>query len=569
MHSVYRINTKTRTITPQELPPAFQSLGNRGLIAKVMSEEVNPHCDPLGPENKLIISLGLFAGTPVPTANRLSVGGKSPLTGGIKEANVGGTVGYMLAQHGIKMLIFEDQPQDHKWHILKIGQDSQVELLPADQWAGLNTYTLVAKLRAEYGPETAILSIGQAGERLYKNSSLQATDFASGHPARAAGRGGLAAVAGSKKIKALVVEKPRHKQQIQYNDKEKFQNAQKKMVTALQEDIGSQGLTKVGTVGMIEPAATLAFMPVKNFSGRYCQRENLAKINSAAWLKAIAQNNSQTGQGCQPGCIIRCSNIWHNSQGEFVTAALEYETVVMCGPNCDIYDLQFLAQIDRFCDDFGIDTIEFGNTIAMCMEGGKIPWGDQEAVKSLCQEMLQGTEFGNLLGQGTAAVGEALGVKRIPCVKRQAMPAYDPRNLKGMGVTYATSPMGADHTAGHTFNPALDHTSKAMQVPLSQTMQSIAAMTDNMLCLFALGGVMGDPTILPDLMSGLYGGEWDMEKMIGIGAQTLMMEKTFNTNAGFTAADDRLPAFICDEYSPATGSAYDITPAEMADVFMY
>lgn len=568
MNKVYRINTRTKTVSCETLKKEYETFGNRGLIAKVLTEEVNPKCDPLGPENKLIISLGIFAGTNMPTCNRVSVGGKSPLTGGIKEANVGGTIGNMLSRHGIKMLIFEDQPTDDQWSILHIDSNGQVELLPAAEYVGLNNYALVDKLFERYGRDVAVLSIGLAGERLYKNSSMQATDYVTGFPSRAAARGGLGAVAGSKRIKAIVVEKPLKNVEISYYDRERFQNAVKKMASLLNADplVGVQ--RKVGTPGLlVGVTAPLGVMPVRNFSGEYFEGEKLEKIKPEYWLEKFEKNGSKHGQACQPGCVVRCSGTFKNKKGEAVTAGLEYETVALCGANCDISDMDFITEVDRFCDDMGMDTIEFGAAVGVCMDVGKIPWGDQNAVKMLMQEVLEGTEFGNLLGQGTYAVGKALGAKRIPTAKKQAMPGYDPRNLKGTGVTYATSAMGADHTAGLTFNPELDGTKKDKQVSISQATQISTAMADNMMCSFAMGGFMPDPTVGPDLFTGFFGGEWDMDKIMKIGVETLKMEWAFNKEAGFTAEDDKLPDFFYEDQSPATGARFDITPEEIAEIY--
>lgn len=568
MFKTVRIDTKSREIKFEDFRAEFGPLGNRGLIARVMSEEVNPECDPLGPENKLIVCLGGLAGTNVPTAHRLSVGGKSPLTGGIKEANVGGTVGSLLARHGIKMIIFENKSDDDSWYILKVDPDGNLELLPADDLAGLNNYALMEKLTGRYGKNIGVLSVGVAGERLYRNSTLQATDMASGLPSRAAARGGLGAVAGSKKLKAIVVERPSKRYEVTYDDKDKFTGAQKKYIDVLThpKNASVQGMTRVGTIGMLDRTGPEAIAPVRNFSGESFGDERLSKVNSGAWLKMVQETGSRVGQACQAGCVVRCSNeVMKN--GEYITSGFEYETVVLCGTNCDIDDLETIALIDRACDDLGIDTIETGATLAVCMDGGKIPWGDGKAALGLIEEMNRGTEFGKLLGQGTEAVGKALGVRRIPTVKGQAIAAYDPRNLKGIGVTYATSTMGADHTNGVTLIPGLDPRDKTGQVAASQNMQTMNATCDNFVCMFAMAGYMRDPSIMPDLLSGLYGGEWDMTKVMSIGEQTLKLEREFNKAAGFTEKDDVLPEFFYTDESPATGVKFDITPEEMRDVF--
>lgn len=571
MFKVYRVNSRTGEISSEAFKKNEVLLGNRGLVAKVMSDEVNPQCDSMGAENKLIVCTGLLAGTSFPTAHRLSVGGKSPLTGTIKESSVGGTVGTLLSHHGIKMFIIEDQPTDEKWRLLRVDRNGRVELLPADEYAGLNNYPLLEKLHQTYGKDVAVLSIGTAGERGYRNSSLQSTDFSTGHPCRAAARGGLGAVAGSKKIKALVVEKPLQKTEIEYADRDKFNTAQKSFIerTLSKDNSMTQNLATYGTVQIIDNTSTAGIMPVRNFSGDYFEPKKLRHLKSDAWLKKVKKNNGKTGVPCQAGCVIKCSNVYHNAKGEFVTAALEYETAVLAGPNCEIYDWDYLAEFDRLCDDFGVDTMETANTIALCMEAGKIPWGDKKAAMGLLKEMVEGTEFGKWMGQGAEAVGKRLGVDRIPTCKGQSMAAYDPRNLKGTGVTYATSPMGADHTAGVTLFPGLDGSNRAAQVSLSGMIQAFFAAVDNLMCIFAMSSLAADSRIAPGLLSGLYGGPWNMGRLLGIGVQTLSMERFFNRGAGFTEKDDRLPEFFYKEFSPATGAVFDISPEEMAAVFNY
>ncbi|MGB9860063.1 MAG: aldehyde ferredoxin oxidoreductase C-terminal domain-containing protein [Moorellaceae bacterium] len=562
MFKVFRINARTRAISCEELKEEYRTFGNRGLVAKVMTDEVNPQCDPLGPENKLIICTGLLAGTTLTTANRVSVGGKSPLTGGIKESNVGGNVGYLLAGHGIKMIIVEDMPEDGQWHIIKINEEGQVELLPADDYVGLNNYTLVQKLRERYGEDIGVLSIGVAGERGYRISSLQATDYATKHPSRAAGRGGMGAVAGSKKIKALVVQKPRERVRFPYVNKALFDEANKRYVESLKSpESPANGLHFGGTVALVDLTAQLGILPVRNFSGHLFAADKLEKVNSKRWLERVSANGSKQGLPCQPGCLIQCSNVYRGSGGEVITAALEYETYALCGPNCDIADIDLIAEIDRMCDDFGVDTMEVGCSIAVLMEAGIIPWGDEEAVREVLRQMTEGkTELGKLMGEGTARLGKAIGAKRVPAVKGQAMAAYDPKNLKGIGVTYATSPMGADHTAGNTLGPG-DHKDKTGQVERSREAQILMAVCDNLMCLFGFTSA-SDPVIFAEMLQGALGGDWDKEKLLELGKKTIKMERAWNRAAGFTEADDRLPEFFYEEQ-------YDITPEEMQEVFKF
>lgn len=561
----YRINTRKREIKVREINENELEFGGRGLIAKIMSEEVEPKCDPLGAENKFIVCTGLLAGTSVPTAHRLSVGGKSPLTGGIKESNSGGGAGGALARQGIKMLIFEDKPADGEWSILVIDKKGNVELKDAGQYIGLNNYKLVELLKDEFGDDIEVISIGVSGERGYKNSTLQVTEAVTGYPARALARGGMGSVLGSKKIKAIVISDPEVKYEREFADKEKYNKANQKLKNYMRESEETKRLNRVGTMFNVDANAPSAALPVRNFRGEFF--EDVDKIDSEAMVKKLNENGGKSGIPCQKGCLIGCSNIYNDKNGNYLTSGLEYETVAMCGANCDIANLDYLAEISRLCDDIGLDTIETGSTIAICMEAGKIEWGDKEAALGLIKEMKEGTKFGQLLGQGTEIVGKELGVERIPTVKGQSLPSFDPRNQKGMGVTFATTAMGADHTTGITLViEGMDNMRNTTLVVLSSVMQSSSATADNMMCLFGWFSLLGSEYIV-DVLEGIYGGEWDMERVIGIGVRTIMMENEFNKKAGFTKEDDRLPDFFYKEKSPATGAVFDISQEEISKVY--
>ncbi len=569
MPKVFRLDMKTKSIKREELKEKYTDFGGRGLIAHVMNDEVNPKCDPLGGENKLIISTGLLAGTTGPTVNRLSIGGKSPLTGGIKEANVGGNVGFMLAKHDIKMIIIEDVPTEEEWFILKVDKDSNMHFVPASGWAGLNNYALVEKCRETFEGKISVLSIGIAGERGYKCASIQATDAATGHPARAAARGGLGAVMGSKKVKAIVVENPENPSRINYKSKRKFSDATMKVISSIRtHGLVGYAFTNFGTPFLTQVTNEAKILPVNNFSGKIV---DVSVLGAETFKSNVLANGGKVGVACQPGCPIRCSNVYHNSNKEYITSGLEYETIALCGPNCGIYSFDTIAKMDAICDDFGVDTIEIGAAIGVCMDVGKLQWGDENGALSLLQEMVDGTEFGNVLGQGADYVGKKLNAKRIPTVKGQALPGYDPRGVKGMGVTYSTSPMGADHTAGFTMGvEGVDPFKKEGQVKVSEEVQIAAALCDNIMCLFAFAAVTSNPesfNALAEMMAARYSGEWSIEKLMGIGAQTIVLEKAFNDAAGLTGEDDKLPEFFYTEESPAAKTAFDVTDGELAEIF--
>lgn len=565
MEKVYRITVKTGKIIQEQLKEEYRFLGGRSLISKVMSDEVDPTCDPLGAGNKLIICTSLLAGTTVPAVHRLSAGGKSPLTGGIKEANSGGTAATYLARHNIKMIIFEDLPETDDWKILKIGKDGKPELVPANDYIGLHNYALAEKLKECYGEKISIISIGPAGERQYRNSTLQIIDSATGYPSRAAARGGLGAVMGSKKIKAVLIEKAEIPHAFRYADKERYEAARKKFVDITINNEGMGWLREIGTPAITEITGASAILPYRNFSGR--SNDKVKSIGAEQFLTKLKERGGKNKEACQTGCVIHCSNRYHDANGEYITSALEYETIALCGSNCDIADLDVIARMDRLCDDFGIDTIETGATLAVCMEAGIIPWGDGEAAIGLIKEMIEGTDMGKLLGQGTLVAGRALGVKKIPTVKGQAIAGYDPRNLKGTGVTYATSPLGADHTAGLTLEAPVDHLSSVGQTDVSAMMQFISAAADSFMCLFAwFSAALPSPETISELMAGVYGGEWNFDKIVDIGRQSVIREKAFNAAAGFKAEDDRLPEYFSTEKSPATGSVFDIKQGELDGV---
>lgn len=567
MSKIIRVNTRTGGVASEPLKKNYQYFGQRGLIAKIMTDEVNPKADPLGRENKLIMATGILAGTTLSTAGRMSVGGKSPLTGGIKEANVGGTAAYLLAGHDVKAIVLEDTPANKTWKILKIDKTGKTELIPADEYAGLGNYDLVAKLHAKYGEGVGVVSIGPAGERGYANSTVQVTDATTGHPSRAAARGGLGAVMGAKGIKAVVIEPPATRAAFPYVNRDQFAEAAKKVVGIMTAPGPASGFTNVGTISTVDMAGPMAFLPVHNFSGAFINKDSLPKINGAAFLAKLKEHGGRNGVPCQPGCAIRCSNIYNDAKGQYLTGALEYETVALMGSNCDIADLDAIAAMDRMCDDLGVDTIETGATIGVCMDAGKIPWGDAKAAIGLIKEMADGTEFGKVLGQGTAATGKKLGVKRVPVVKGQSISGYDPRNAGVIGITYATTPMGADHTAGPVMMPNADTMAKTMRITMSGRTQVNNATCDNLMCMFGFMGASMDPTILPNLFGGAFGGEWTMDKITQIGRDTIKMERAFNKAAGFTQADDALPEYFYNEAAVATGAVFDMRPADLVDTF--
>lgn len=563
MKRFLRVNMAEQSAVFTEVEKEYELFGGRSLIAKILTDEVEPTCDPLGGENKLIVCTGLMADTPAASSGRISIGGKSPLTGTIKEANAGGTFGKQLVSLGLKAVIVENKPVNDKWYILVLGEE-EVEFIPAEKYLGMNNYELVEELRKEFGDKISVASIGCAGERGYRNSTLQITD-PEGRPSRAAARGGLGAVMGSKGIKAFIIkEKGTFKGEMV--DKESFTEKNRTYLKEIRENpISGKGMPALGTAVLVNVTNALGILPTRNYSkGRF---EHVEDISGEHIAELQSKRKGVMKHACQPGCIIQCSQVYNDSKGKYLTSGFEYETIGLVGSNCAIDDIDIIARIDRMCDDLGIDTMETGGTLGVAMEAGAIPWGDGEAAVQLIQEMMDGTERGRILGNGTDAAGKYFGVERIPTTKGQTLAAYDPRGLKGTGVTYATSPMGADHTAGNVLGVPGDPADKEGKVELSRNMQVAMALIDTLgMCIFT-SFVFEKPEniqVLADIVASKFGGEWDIERLMGLGAQALSLEKQFNRLAGFTDKDDRLPGFMYTEPLPETGNIFDIDEEELA-----
>ena len=545
MNKTLKVNVKTGELEFGTIAEKYRNHGMRGLTTRYVFDEVPPKCDPLGPENKMIIATSTLAGTSFTPSGRISVGGKSPLTGTIKESSAGGMLGVIMASHGLKAIMFEDIPAEDNWKILHIDTEGKAALIDAADYMGLGTYGTVEKAMEQYGKKIAVAAIGPAGEMLYRYAAIMVSEFGDeGHPCRAVGRGGMGALMGSKKIKAIIIERSTTKPEVKYADKEKFDAARKRYVEVSKTCPRSLRMREIGTPSMMDVTVPLGYIPRRNFSGLPLDDEQKQSFNSAEWLKGTTAAGGRPGVPCHQGCIVACSNIVYDKEGKFLTAGYEYETIAMLGPNIELYDFFKTAKLDFLCDDIGVDTVEAGCVMGVCMEAGKIEWGDGDAVEAALDEMRRGTEFGRLLGQGTQAVGEALGVKRIPAIKGQGIPAYDPRGFKGNGINYAVSTQGADHTWGMLPIPTLTDE----QIPPMANAASIASAAANeYICGFSAGPTAIDTTIIPDLYEGLLGGEWSQEKFQEIGKETLKIERMFNEAAGFTAEDDKMPEFFREE----------------------
>lgn len=563
----------TETITTEDIEPAFTGMGGRGLTSFFVDKEVPPTCNPLGPENKLIFAPGYLSGSPLVNSSRLSIGAKSPLTGGIKESNVGGTVAADLGRIGISAIVVEGKPNANQLFILKIDKDGNAALLDGNPFRGKRTYDLVAALKDIHGDDKGITCIGPAGEFQLSAASIQTTDL-DGRPCRAAGRGGLGAVMGAKGLKAIVVDK-KAKTPDPIHDPKVFKESAKIFAGAVLADEFTEVLAELGSAVLVEPINAAGAFPTRN--ARAGQFEDADKISGETMARIIKdRGGKKKHKGCAQ-CIINCSNEYVDEQGGYVTSSLEYETIWSMGGMLGNNDLDAIAKLDRLCDDIGLDTISTGVAIAVAMDAGYREFGDAQAAIEMVEEVARGTEFGKILGHGPAKVGVHFNHDRVPVVKGQSIAAYDPRVINGMAVTYATSPMGADHTAGFVvdsnleeFGGTLDRFSSEGQVDASRDAQIHMVLVDTVgICDFAQMG-FGAPDGVGNvckMVAAKSGKPFVEEDWNNIGKQVLKLEVEFNRKAGFTKEQDRLPEMFYRELLPPHNTVVVISDEEMDTTF--
>jgi len=552
----------------------YAGLGGRALTSAIISKEVPPLCHPLGGENKLVIAPGLLSGTASAMSGRISVGGKSPLTGGIKEANSGGQASQVLARLGYRAIVLEGKPKGDDLYKVFINKDG-VKITKDNILKMLLNYDLIAKMKAEYGDKAACISIGPAGEMHMASATVAFTDMEQ-RPTRHAGRGGLGAVMGSKNIKVIVLDDTGMPMRSP-KDPEKFKDANKRFVEGLKRHaVTGQGLPAYGTNVLTNILNEVGGYPTYNFKqGRF---DGAAKISGETQAETEKKRGANPTHGCHRGCVIQCSGTYNDKDGHFLTKQPEYETVWAHGGNCGISDLDKIAMMDFLDDNYGIDTIETGATIAVAMEAGLAKFGDADAAIQMIHEIGKGTHLGRILGSGAAATGKAYGIERVPVVKGQAMPAYDPRAVQGIGVTYATSPMGADHTAGYAVaqnvlkvGGDVNALKPEGQVELSRNLQIATAAIDSTgMCLFIAFAILDQPDTfqaLLDLLNSFYGMNLTGDGVTELGKKVLTMERDFNARAGFTPQHDRLPSYFKSEKFAPHNVTFGVTDEDLDKVF--
>jgi aldehyde:ferredoxin oxidoreductase len=567
MKWMIRVNTRTGKITKQEASAEEMQWGGRLLVSKFLMREVPPTCDPLGRFNKLIIAPGLLGDTLVTTTGKFSVGGKSPLTHGVKESDVGGEAGKKIARLGIKALVLEDIPDKAETKVLTI-RTNQLTLSEVPALKGKHVSETVQILREQFGREVGIICIGPAGEMKMAGAGVAVSDL-NDVQIRYAARGGLGAVMGSKGIKAIVVDDADAVSPHVF-DEALLREASKALAQAVLEDPKTENRHKFGTPAILMVANELGLLPTRNFSaGQFEKAEEIAGERVAEVIAARG-GEGRSGTPCLRGCVIACSNIFPDLSGKKTVASIQYENIALLGPNCGIGDLDDIAELNHLCNEVGVDAIETGAAIGVAMEAGVIPFGDAKGAKDLIRQIGQGTYLGRIIGNGVVTTGKVFGIRRVPAIKGQAIPGYDPRALKGNGVTYITSPMGADHTAGNAFETAktVNPIGIENQVENSRKLQIRAAILDTMgLCLFTRPPFVKKPELFALFLKGRYGWNVTYEDIQKIGIDALETEREFNRRAGVSEEFYDIPEFMREEPLPPRNSVYDISMEEMQQIW--
>lgn len=555
MKKLLRVDMEKGSCSLQEYPEKWSHYGGRGLIARILLDEVNPRVHPLAAGNELILATGLL--DEYASSLRLSIGGKSPLTGGIKESNVGGMAAQMMLRCGLRCVIISGKPKNNSDLWVLVIEPDDVKIYKASELKGLGNNDTCNKLQEKY-PGAAILSIGPAGEYLMAGACIAGTDM-DGISSRHAGRGGLGALMGSKGIKAIVLNGGKRKR----NDSKRDELATylKEFNSILLNDPSSgEALPTLGTAMMVDSINGACGLPTRAF--RQGRSEEAAHLNANS-VRETLNHGGTMGHSCQTGCVIRCSNIYHGRDGKKIVSALEYETIGLMGSNLGIFDLDEVAKLNFICDDVGLDTIETGASIGVLMDMGILSFGDSKGAYKLIQEVYSGSAIGRIIGAGSETTGRTYGSYRVPAVKGQAMPAYDPRTYKGSGVTFATSCMGADHTCGNVL--AGDYANGKEKVRPSIEGEYLEMITDILgICRFTKGPILKKrKELLPEFVSAVNGWNIDYEGLIDLCKEILKLESEFNEKAGFGPGQDRIPFFMMEEPLESCDRVFDVTDDDL------
>ena len=544
MRKYLHINLGDGSVRTEELHGEEIVRAGRYFIAKSLLASGVANVDPLSPENPLIFSAGPFAGTNFSNANRLSVGCKSPLTGGIKEANSGGTFAFALGQ--LEMAGFTLQGASKEWVVIRLTKDGAIGYETAEPYMGKGTNEAAALLFEKYGKKVSIALCGPVGEYLGLTAGISITDT-DGRPSRLAARGGVGAVMGSKKVKAIVVDLNKMPT---FHDRKKLIGAIREYGARIVKDPGIDNYRRLGTAMVADVTNRIGGLPVRNFSaGRMVEAaDGPFKLGGDYIRELNMSRGGNPSHACMPGCQIECSNVYVDKDGKELVSPLEYETLGLMGSNCGLADPDDVARVNAVANDLGVDSIEIGATLAVLMEAGLGKFGDVQFMLKALEDVRLGNERGRVFAQGAARVGGHYKVARVPVIKQQSLAAYDPRVVEGTGITMMTTAQGADHTAGALLTLDTKDMSTAEVVAASLEIQASWAAVDSLgMCIFGRAVTAASTELLATALNDAHGTQLDASFMRKLGLDALKMEWAFNRAAGFSEKDDELPEFFYKE----------------------
>ena len=545
MRKYLHVDLNNRTIETEELAGEDLARAGRYLIAKTLVERDLAQVDPLSPENPFVISAGPFAGSNFSNGNRISIGCKSPLTGGIKESNGGGTMAFAMGQIGLAGMTLNGASDD--WVVIRIPLEGEITFEDASPYMSKGVFETAKLLHEKYGDKVSLGITSPVAEYGGLIGGVTFTD-PEGRPTRICARGGVGAVLASKKVKAIVCDK--HKMP-EFHDRKKFMQSLKTYGGMIREDAATQNLGARGTAMVADVINHLGGLPVANFrDGAQVDTSSgeVLKIGGDYIREQNIERGGEPTHACMPGCLIKCSNVYHDEDGNELVAPLEYETIGLMGSNCGLTHPDQIARVNAIANDLAIDTIETGALLGAMMDADLGEYGDENFMLEALADIRDGNERGRILAQGTARVGEHFGIDRLPIIKKQSISAYDPRVIEVTGISMMLTAQGADHTTGNL--PAFECTGKSTEELTLESLniQAKCATVDSLgICVFGRSVHNVNPELIINALNDALGTELEVEFFDRLGKETLALEKQFNDGAGFTVEDDELPEFFYQE----------------------
>lgn len=557
-NKIIRVNFTENIISIESLDESIwrKYLGGSGLGAKMLYDEVDPKIDPLGEENKIYFFTGPFCGSSIPTSGRHGAVSKSPLTNGFAESDIGGYWGFELKRAGFDGIILEGKADKPVYVYI---DNDDVSIRDAGNLWGKGTIDTDELLKEELGQDIQVMVIGQGGEKLVRYASIM-TD---GKDSRALGRCGIGAVMGSKNVKAVVVKGSKD---VQFSNPELLKESIKEVALGIREK--GTGLNKFGTAGGVIGHESYGNFPLKNWElGRW--EEGAQKISGQRMSETIL-----TGKYRCKTCIIGCGRVVKIDEGPYKGVeggGPEYETLGMLGGMCLVDNLEAIAYGNQLCNQYGIDTISTGASIAFAMEifekgiiseedtdGLELKFGDEEILIQLIKMIGEREGFGKVLGEGVRMAAEIIGGNAVEYaihVKGLEPPAHDARAYNGLALSYATSNRGACHVAGFTHGYERTNTFPELgydkphdrhqvdgKAEFVIKFQNLMGVVDSIkVCKFAISSGMKIKSLLDWLNYVVGWDDYTQEELLKAGERIYNVKRLFNVGCGMSRKDDTLP----------------------------